>query len=45
MWLLENVKLHTWLIFMTSFIVLFHCAGPHSPAFPLPHPDSIGQVI
>lgn len=42
MWLLDNVKLHTWLIFVTCFIFLLDCAGPDSPTFPLPHPDPIG---
>lgn len=42
MWLLDNVKLHTWLILVACFIFLLDSIGPDSPAFLLPHPDPAG---
>lgn len=51
MWLLENVKLHTWLVFVSCFVFLLDSAGWFSSTLPLHHPDpaginhDLGQVI
>ena len=51
MWLPENVKLHTWLVFVTRFIFLLDSASWFSSTLPLLHPDpaginyDLGQVI